>query len=172
MDAALLLIRLTVGATVFAHGAQKLLGIFGGHGISGTADVLESLGFRPGRRYAWLLGMTELLGGTLLAVGLLTPLAVAAVAGVMLAAVASVHWGKGFFAQSGGFELPLTLGLVAIAVAFAGPGRYSLDHAFGWRLGGEGWGIGAAVLSAGGSAIVLATRGLWRARSSGEAAAT
>ena len=100
MDVALLLIRLTVGATAFAHGAQKLLGIFGGHGISGTADVLESLGFRPGRRYAWLLGMTELLGGTLLAVGLLTPLAVAAVAGVMLAAVASVQWGKGFFAQS------------------------------------------------------------------------
>ena len=67
VDVALLLIRVTVGATVFAHGAQKLLGIFGGHGISGTADMLESLGFRPGARFAWLLGTAELLGGLLLA---------------------------------------------------------------------------------------------------------
>ena len=172
VDVALLLIRVTVGATVFAHGAQKLLGIFGGHGISGTADMLESLGFRPGARFAWLLGTAELLGGLLLAVGLLTPLAVAAVAGVMLAAVATVHWGNGFFAQSGGYELPLTLGVVAIAVAFAGPGRYSLDHALGWRLGGEEWGVAAAVLAAGGCAVVVATRELRRARPSGRAEAT
>jgi putative oxidoreductase len=158
MDIALLLIRLTVGGTVIAHGAQKLFGFFGGHGLDGTAGVLESLGFRPGRRYAQLLGLAETLGGLLLALGLLTPLAAAAVAGVMIAAVATVHWDKGFFVQAGGFEYPLALAVVAVAVAFAGAGKYSLDHALDWSLGGTEWGIAAAVLALGVSALVVASR--------------
>ncbi len=147
MDIALLLIRVAVGATLAAHGAQKLFGWFRGHGIAGTAGFLESLGFRPGRAYAWLLGGAELVGGLALAVGMLTPLAAALVAAVMVGAIAAVHREKGFFAEAGGYEYPLALGVAAIATAFAGAGRYSLDHVVGWSRAGEEWGIGALLVA-------------------------
>ncbi|HVM01605.1 MAG TPA: DoxX family protein [Acidimicrobiales bacterium] len=170
MDLTLLLIRLAVGGVLAAHGAQKLFGWFGGHGLGGTARFLESLGFRPGRPYAWVLGGAELGGGVLLALGLLTPFAAAAVAGVMLAATVAVHWDKGFFAENGGFEFPLVLGVGAIAVAIAGAGAYSLDGALGWSIGGEAWGVLAAGLAVVASAAVLASRGArlprWRRRPS------
>jgi hypothetical protein len=81
MDIGILILRVLVGLTVAAHGAQKLFGIFGGHGLSGTSEFLESLGFRPGRFHAYLLGIAELAGGTLLAIGLFTPVAAAAIIG-------------------------------------------------------------------------------------------
>src|SRR4051794_17755468 len=109
MNIALLLIRIAVGGTVAVHGAQKLFGWFGGHGMAGTAGFLESLRFHPGRTFGWLLGGTELFGGLALALGWLTPLAGAGVAGVMLTAVAVVHWDKGFFNMNGGYEFPLVL---------------------------------------------------------------
>lgn len=145
MEIALLLIRVVVGATLAAHGAQKLFGWFGGHGIAGTAGFVESLGFRPGRPYAWLLGGAELIGGLALVLGLLTPLAATAVAAVMVGAIAAVHKDKGFFSQAGGYEYPLVVAVVALALAFAGPGSYSLDHAFGWSLDGGEWGLGAVL---------------------------
>lgn len=171
MDIALLLIRLTVGGTIAAHGAQKLFGWFGGHGVHGTAGFLESLGFRPGRAYAWLLGGTEVLAGLALAAGFVTPLAGAAVAGVMIAAIAVVHWGKGFFAADGGLELPLALAVPAIAMAFSGGGRWSLDHAFDWTLAGEEWGVAAAVIAAIAAAAVLSARGFRVHRTSRRTAA-
>ena len=160
MDIALLLIRLAVGVTVAAHGAQKLFGWFAGHGLLGTAGFLESLGFRPGRPYVWLLGGTELAAGLSLAAGLVTPLAAAGVAGVMLAATAVVHWDKGFFTMDGGYEFPLVLGIAAAAMAFSGAGRWSLDHALGWSLAGEEWGVIAVVLAIGACATVTATRSI------------
>lgn len=160
MDVALLLIRLAVGGTVAAHGAQKLFGWFHGHGIHGTAGFLESLGFRPGRTYAWLLGGAELVGGVALAAGFLTPMAAAVVAGVMLAAIAVVHWDKGFFNMDGGYEFPLTLGVGAVAMAFSGAGRWSVDHAFDWALGDEWWGIAAAVVAALAATAVVSSRGI------------
>jgi putative oxidoreductase len=167
MNIALLLIRLTVGGTLAAHGAQKLFGLFGGPGLAGTARSLESLGFRPGCLHARLLGLAETVGGALLAVGLLTPLAGVAVAGVMITAVATVHWDQGFFAQDGGYEYPLILAVIAIAVAFAGAGKYSVDAAVGWSLGGAKWGIAAAGLAVVASAAIIASRGRrvqWRGR--------
>ncbi len=149
MDIAILLIRVGVGATLAAHGAQKLLGWFQGHGIAGTAGFLESLGFRPGKAYAWLLGGAELLGGLALAVGVLTPVAATVVAAVMVGAILAVHREKGFFAQAGGYEYPLALALASVATAFAGAGRYSLDHVFGWSLAGEEWGVAAVVAALG-----------------------
>jgi putative oxidoreductase len=160
MDVALLLIRLAVGGTVAAHGAQKVFGWFNGHGIAGTGGFLESLGFRPGRMYAWLLGGAELAGGLALAAGLLTPIAAAVVAGVMLAAIAVVHWQKGFFNMDGGFEFPLALGVGAVAMAFSGAGRWSLDHAFDWALGDDAWGIAAAVVATLACAAVVSSRGI------------
>lgn len=160
MDVALLIIRLAVGGIVAVHGAQKLFGWFSGHGIAGTAGFLESLGFRPGRSYAWLLGAAELVGGAALAAGFLTPMAAAVVGGVMLAAIAVVHWEKGFFNMDGGYEFPLALGVAAVAMAFSGAGRWSLDHALDWALGDESWGIAAVVAAALASAVVVSSRGI------------
>ena len=160
LDIALLLVRVVVGLTVAAHGAQKLLGWFGGHGIRGTAGFLESLGFNPGRPYAWLLGGVELVGGLALAAGFVTPMAAAAVAGVMLAAIAVVHWQHGFFAMDGGYEFPLTLAVTARATAFSGGGRWSVDRALDWTFGSERWGIAAAVMAVLCAAVAVSARGI------------
>jgi putative oxidoreductase len=160
MNTALLIIRIAVGGIVAIHGSQKLFGWFSGHGIAGTAGFLESLGFRPARGYAILLGTAEFVGGVSLALGLVTPITAAVVAGVMIAAVIVVHWSHGFFAQNGGFEYPLALAASSIALAFSGPGRYSLDRAFDWTLAGSGWGLAAAVLAVVAASAVSAARAI------------
>jgi putative oxidoreductase len=131
-DLGLLALRLGVGATLIAHGTQKLFGWFGGHGLAGTAGFFESVGFTPGRANALLAGAGEAGGGSLLALGLATPAAGAAVAGTM-AVAASMHKDNGFFAQDGGLEYPAVLALTAGAIALSGPGRLSLDAALGHR---------------------------------------
>src|SRR5580765_1870434 len=97
MDLGLLILRVVVGLTLAAHGSQKLFGWFGGYGLAGTGSFLEQLGFRPGRVQAFLAGAAEAGGGLLLAAGLFTPLAAAAIVAVMFVAIVSVHWPKGFF---------------------------------------------------------------------------
>ena len=131
MEYGLLLLRLVVGLTLAAHGAQKLFGWFGGYGLAGTGGWLESLGFRPGRLQATLAGSGELFGGLLLALGLLTPIGAALIIAVMFVASRTVHRGKGFFATAGGSELVFVLGAVALGLAITGPGRLSLDAALG-----------------------------------------
>ena len=161
MELGLLLIRLSIGGTVAAHGLQKLLDPRrGGHGIDDTAGFLDRLGFRPARAHAWLLAVAELAGGLGLAVGLLTPVAAAAVIGVMVAAIAAVHLDHGFFAQDGGIEFPLVLGLGAAAVAFSGPGDWSLDHGLGVALTGDGWAAAAVLLGVGAGFLTVAARRL------------
>jgi putative oxidoreductase len=154
----LLILRLVVGLGLAAHGAQKLLGWFGGYGLRGTGQFLEQLGFRPGRFQAAQAGLAEMGGGLLLALGFLTPLAAAAVVAVMLVAAVSVHLEKGFFAQSGGYEYPLVLATTAVTLAFTGPGVVSLDHALGLSWAGEAWGFGALVAGGIGGAVPLALR--------------
>ena len=158
MDLGLLILRVVVGLTLAAHGSQKLFGWFGGYGLAGTGSFLEKLGFRPGKAQAFLAGLAEAGGGLLLAAGVFTPLAAAAIVAVMFVAVVSVH-GKGFFVQNGGLEYPMTLGTVATALAFIGPGALSLDHALGISWQGESWGL--AALGAGllmGAAPLLARK--------------
>ena len=123
----LLLLRLAVGLTLAAHGAQKLFGWFGGHGLAGTGQFMEMIGFAHGRRKAFLAGLSEAGGGLLLALGLLTPIAAAMLIAVMLVAVVSVHLTKGFFASGGGYEYNLILAIAAVSIAFTGPGALSLD---------------------------------------------
>ncbi len=129
-DFGVLLVRLGVGATLAAHGSQKVFGWFEGPGLDATAAGFDSMGFRPGRANAVAAGVTEIGGGALLAVGLATPVAGAAAAGTMVVASA-VHGGNGFFAQKGGFEYSAILALTAVGVALAGPGRISMDDATG-----------------------------------------
>ncbi len=158
MDLGLLILRLVVGVTLAAHGTQKLFGWFGGYGISGTGPFFEQLGFRPGRLHAALAGIAETAGGFLLAFGLLTPLAAAAVIGVMVVAVGSVHWAKGFFMSNGGFEYNLVLAAGALAVAFTGPGAISLDRSLGIFWSGTSWGLAALLLGVFSGAAQLVTR--------------
>ena len=84
MDIGLLLLRLTVGLTLAAHGTQKLFGWFGGPGLDATGQFFEMIGFTPSRRHALMAGLAETGGGLLLAVGLLPPVASALVFNVML----------------------------------------------------------------------------------------
>jgi putative oxidoreductase len=158
MDLGLLLLRLTVGLTLAAHGGQKLFGWFGGPGLNTTGHHLEMLGFRPGRRHALMAGVIELGGGLLLALGLLTPLAATIVFSVMLVAGMSAHRKQGFFITSGGYEYTLVLGMAGLTIAFTGPGAWSLDALLGYAAGNAFWGVAAFVVGVVGGLIQLGQR--------------
>jgi len=130
LDLALLLVRL-IGIGFAAHGAQKLFGWFGGHGLAGTGGFFEQIGFRPGHVFAAAAGFSEIAGGLLVALGLLGPIGPMFMIAVMTTAALSVHAPNGFFAQNNGYELPLVYGSLAIVLAFTGFGAYSLDAALG-----------------------------------------
>ncbi len=131
MQEGLLVLRSVTGLVMAAHGAQKLFGWFGGHGIAGTGAFFEGLGFRPGRAFAAAAGASEFLGGLLIAAGWLGPLGPAVVLTTMLVAALSVHRRNGLFATTNGVELPLLYSAAAVALALTGPGAYSLDAALG-----------------------------------------
>src|SRR5436309_15734736 len=120
-DLGLLLVRAAVGGTLVAHGAQKLFGAFGGGGIDGTAAMFEMGGFRPARQHAMMAGLGEAGGGALLALGLATPAAGAAVARTMGVA-ADLQRPNGFFAHKGVFEYPMLLGAARAGLHVGGPG--------------------------------------------------
>ena len=143
MNLGLLVVRVIVGVLFFGHGAQKLFGWFGGHGIEGTGGFFEQLGFPNGKLQAALAGLAEAGGGILLALGLLTPLSLAAITAVMLVAVVKVHLANGIWAANNGFEYNLVLVAIAFAVTAVGPGNWSLDHVLSLDLSGAGWALGA-----------------------------
>ena len=159
MDFGILLARLVLGLMMAAHGSQKLFGWFGGHGISGTAGFFEALGFRPGRLFAAAAASAELLGGLLVASGLLGPIGNALMIAVMIVAAGSVHWRNGVFAGSNGVEVPLLYAAGAAALALTGPGAYSLDRLLGLSAAWTPavvW--GALFLGIAGAAVNLALR--------------
>jgi putative oxidoreductase len=131
MDTGLLILRLVIGPLMAAHGAQKLLGWFGGYGLTGTGGFFEGLGFRPGRFFAATASLAEITSGALLALGLLGPVGPALMISVMTVAALSVHWPHGLFAQNNGIEVPLLYATSATALALTGFGAYSLDGALG-----------------------------------------
>jgi putative oxidoreductase len=157
MEIGLLLLRLTAGLTLAAHGAQKLFGWFGGPGLEATGQLFEMLGFLPGRCQALMAGLAETGGGLLLALGLLTPIGAAVICSVMLVAMA-VHIKQGFFAQNGGYEYTIVLAVAALSVAFTGPGPLSLDALLGNHFSGTFWGIAALLVGVLGGGFSLGQR--------------
>ena len=131
IDIGFLVLRLVLGVIFIGHGAQKLFGSFGGPELKGTAQGFEQIGLRPGRLMALMAGLAELVGGILVAVGFLTPLAALALIAVMVVAVLTVHLRNGFFAQNGGYEFNLALAGMALTLLLAGAGALSLDSVLG-----------------------------------------
>ena len=157
MSYGLLLLRLAVGGIMAAHGAQKLFGWWGGPGMAGTTAMCTKLGYRRPFLMGAALAASELGGGVGLAVGFLTPLAALAVTVVMLTAVYLVHWPRGFFNTSGGWEFNLLIVATAIAIVATGPGRLSVDRALGWEkdITGVWWAGGVAAAAVFVSLLVL-----------------
>ena len=127
----LLLARLILGVLMIGHGGQKLFGWLGGYGIAGTAGFFEQLGFRPGRLFVVTASLSEIVGGLLIALGLLGPVGPALLLSVMIVAAVSVHWKGGLFAATNGIEVPLLYATGALALALTGPGPFSLDTVLG-----------------------------------------
>jgi putative oxidoreductase len=156
MDTGLLVLHLLVGLLFVGHGAQKLFGVFGGHGVAGTGGFMESLGLRPGRFHAIGSGAAELTGGILIALGLLVPLGAALIVAVMVAASLTAHRGKPIWVTAGGAELPLVYMAAVFALAAVGAGDISLDSALDLDVAGTEWALGAlGVGLIGGIAAVL-----------------
>ena len=159
MDLGLLVLRVVIGLLFAGHGAQKLFGVFGGGGLEGTAGMFDKIGLRPSSFHARAAGTAEFMGGLLLALGLFTPFAAAALIAVMTTAVITVHAPNGIWSTNKGYEYNLVLASAAFALSAIGPGAWSLDNAFAFDLHGVGWAIGALVVGLlGGIGTVLSGR--------------
>jgi len=146
-----LILRVLIGGLFIGHGTQKLFGWFGGHGLDGTGGFFESLGLKPGRQNAIAAGVAEAGGGALLATGLATPLAGAAITGTMATAIRHVHAPKGPWVTEGGWEYNAVLIAAVLAIVEAGPGPVSLDHVLGTERRGTAWMLATAAAGVAGS---------------------
>jgi len=123
-DLGLLLLRVGAAAPLLFHGSQKLFGAFGGYGIEGTAQWMESIGIPFPTLSVIMAGSAELLGGVAFLTGLFARLMSLPVAFTMLVAGFTAH--SGFDATQGGMEYPLLLAAVAGAIGLVGAGRIRL----------------------------------------------
>lgn len=155
---AMLTLRLVIGGILFAHGAQKVFGWWGGPGMQGWSGAMTRMRIRPAAPWAWISALAELLGGLGLALGFLDPLPSFAIAGSMLIAIYLVHLPKGFFNAKGGFEFNLSLLAAVAAIALAGPGAISLDALLGIRLPEPITLIVMTIMTLAGVATALLTR--------------
>ncbi|CAD5108752.1 DoxX family protein [Zestomonas carbonaria] len=122
------LLRVVTGLTFAAHGAQKLFAWFGGYGLAGTGQWMDSIGITPGYLMALMAGGAEFFGGLALVVGLLVRPAALSLVIAMLVAVFTVHWANGFFITANGFEYAMILGLISAVLLVEGAGKLSLDR--------------------------------------------
>lgn len=156
-DVGLLLLRFGIGGVVFAHGAQKVFGLWGGPGPVSFANNLAAFGYQQATTLSWVTGITELVAGACLVLGLFTPLAAAAVLSVMINAVL-LKYGNGFFVTgprgSDAVEYQLVLGLAAACLVFTGPGRVALDNGRAWHRRPVSWGVLALVIGVAAAVLV------------------
>ena len=121
-------VRLALAAVFIAHGSQKVLGTFNGPGFKTYISGNTPFGFmRPAWLWLAAAAFSEFLGGILVGLGFLTRVAAFFISCVMLTAIIGVHWPGGFFAGNRGYEYPLSLLAMAIALLIAGGGQASVD---------------------------------------------
>ncbi|MEE6453078.1 DoxX family protein [Gottfriedia acidiceleris] len=126
LDEGLLVIRLVLGIILLGHGVQKVFGWFGGYGIKGTGQWLESIGIKPGAFFAFITGAAEIVGGLFVAAGVYTEIGVWLIIVVMAVAVIKVHIKNGFWNSSNGFEFNLLIIAAAVGLLLTGPGSMVL----------------------------------------------
>jgi len=133
-DSTLLILRLVVGLTFAAHGAQKAFGWWNGPGIEGWQKIVAGMRFQPAPLWTLVSVGAELVGGLLLAIGLFTPMAATALIGQSVVIILKAHLPKGFWNKNGGIEFPLALAAGVLAILGVGPGAYSIDRLIGFGL--------------------------------------
>jgi putative oxidoreductase len=124
---ATLALRIPIGITFMAHGAQKLFAWFGGYGLEGTGQWMDSIGLTPGYLLALMAGSAEFFGGLALLIGLLVRPAAFTLAITMLVAIFSVHFTNGLFMSNNGYEFGLALLAASASLAMSGAGKISID---------------------------------------------
>jgi len=127
-------LRLIAGILFIAHGAQKLFAWFGGYGLDGTGQWMESIGLAPGYLMALMAGSAEFFGGLLLVVGFVTRPTSFVLAITMLVAIFTVHIDNGLFMSNNGYEFALALFAISVSLIFSGAGKLSLDSLVAQRL--------------------------------------
>ncbi|BBP72110.1 DoxX family protein [Pseudomonas sp. NPDC087598] len=125
----LTILRIAVGVIFAAHGSQKLFGLFGGYGLAGTAQYMDSIGLHPGYVMATLAGGTEFFAGLALIIGLLVRPAALGLTFLSLVAIFTVHISNGLFMANNGYEFALALLGGSLAVLIEGAGKLSVDRA-------------------------------------------
>ena len=125
----LTILRIAVGVIFAAHGSQKLFGLFGGYGLAGTAQYMDSIGLHPGYLMATLAGVTEFFAGLALIIGLLVRPAALGLTFLSLVAIFTVHISNGLFMANNGYEFALALLGGSLAVMIEGAGKLSVDRA-------------------------------------------
>ena len=157
IDSAILILRLVVGLTISAHGAQKLFGWFGYSGIDGSLKMTKRLRLRPTLFWALMSGLTEFGGGIFMTFGLASPLGAFAVIAAMLMVIITAHWPRSFNSHRD-LEFPLVILAVALATAISGSSANSLDALFGLSLPESITLIGGFILVITGIILALVTR--------------
>ncbi|GAA5138980.1 DoxX family protein [Pseudonocardia adelaidensis] len=157
-DTGLLLLRLAVGGTFFAHGMHIVSGLWGGPGVAEFARTLEGFGYQQAPVLAWVAGLTALVGGALVVLGFLTPIAAAGLLGLMINSVA-LKVGNGFFVASpagaNAVELDVVLALAAAALALTGAGRIAIDKGRTWNVRPAPWGVLALIIGVTAAVLVF-----------------
>jgi putative oxidoreductase len=131
-------LRLALAVVMIAHGAQKVLGSWGGPGFKAFTSGNTPFAFmKPAWLWLGMAALSELVGGVLVGLGFLTRVGAFFIGCVMLTAVAGVHWPNGLFASNRGYEYPMILLAIALTLLIAGGGQASVDRALS---GGRGRG--------------------------------
>jgi putative oxidoreductase len=143
-DFGLLILRFAVGGTFFAHGMQKVFGLWGGPGVTGFAGNLQRFGYEQAATLSWVGGIAELVAGAFVVLGVVTPFAAGGLLAIKINAVL-VKMGSGFFitsaAGANAVELDVVLGLAAAALVLTGPGRIAIDNGRAWHRRPASWGV-------------------------------
>ena len=147
-DFGLLILRFAIGGTFFAHGMQKVFGLWGGPGVGGFATSLQTYGYQQPTTLSWAGGIAELVAGAFVVLGVVTPFAAAGLLAIKINAVL-VKLSSGYFLTSAAgvnaVEFDVVLGLGAAALVLTGPGRIALDNGRAWHRRPGSWGVLALV---------------------------